>query len=202
MTFESQYRFANISAMKAWIGMKFKNYFYMIVKNYQLIFCKDSCIHADIRGNNMRARFLSRQNAQVHIYVSCLCVCVRIFMKNQQVILYYLINITFKFHKDPMFRCGDICWLSKVINFQCILHISTVLLLQSLQRWIITEWLWNFFESRYQNGPTSVTIWHMSHLIDYFLAWEISEYIILFIIEDPVEMALNKNLYLLCPPCD
>ena len=26
----------------------------------------------------------------------------------------------------------------------------------------------------------------MSHLIDYFLAWEISEYIILFIIEDPV----------------
>ena len=27
----------------------------------------------------------------------------------------------------------------------------------------------------------------MSHLIDYFLAWEISEYIILFIIEDPVE---------------
>ena len=27
----------------------------------------------------------------------------------------------------------------------------------------------------------------MSHLIDYFLAWEISEYIILFIIEDPVQ---------------
>ena len=29
-------------------------------------------------------------------------------------------------------------WLLKTINFQCILHISTVLHLQSLQRWIIT----------------------------------------------------------------
>ena len=59
---------------------------------------------------------------------------------------------------------------------------------------IITEWLWNFLETRYQNGPTSGIIWHMSHLIDYFLAWEISEYIILFIIEDPVERVQKSAL--------
>ena len=44
-------------------------------------------------------------------------------------------------------------WLLKIINFQCILYISTVLHLQSLQRWIISETLWNFLETRYQNVP-------------------------------------------------
>ena len=38
MTFESQYRFANISGTKAQIGMKFKTYFHKIIKNYLLIF--------------------------------------------------------------------------------------------------------------------------------------------------------------------
>ena len=32
----------------------------------------------------------------------------------------------------------------KIINFQCILHISTLLLFQSLQRWKFSEGLWNF----------------------------------------------------------
>ena len=37
------------------------------------------------------------------------------------------------------------------INFHCIFHIFTVKCLKSLQRWIITEWLWSFLERRYQN---------------------------------------------------
>ena len=73
MTFESQYRFANISAMKARIGMKFKTYLYIIVKNYQLIFRKDPCTHGRIRGNSMRARYSSRQNACVRLL--CVRVC-------------------------------------------------------------------------------------------------------------------------------
>ena len=51
--------------------------------------------------------------------------------------------------------------------------------------WVITEWLSVFLETRYQNGPTSRIIWHMSQLIDYFVAWEISEYIIPFIYWTP-----------------
>ena len=103
-------------------------------------------------------------------------------LRNGSYNLYEILDLSWYISKGSIKKY----WLLKIINFQCILHISTVLLLQSLQRWIITEWLWNFFETRYQNGPTSGIIWHMSHLIDYFLAWEISEYIILFIIEDPV----------------
>ena len=109
MTFESQYPFANISAMKALIFMKFETYFHKIVKNYLLIFRKDPCTHARIRGENMHACVLLQQNALVHIYASCVCMCAQIFTKNQQVIFYYLMNITLNFHKDPRFCCGDIC---------------------------------------------------------------------------------------------
>ena len=109
MTFESQYRFANISATKARIFMKFETYIYKIIKNYQTIFRKDPCTHARTRGKIMRARVSSRQNARDYIYASCVCVCARIFMKNLLIILYYLMNISLKFHKDPSFRCGDIC---------------------------------------------------------------------------------------------
>ena len=56
-------------------------------------------------------------------------------------------------------------WLLKIINFQCILHIWTYINLQNHQRWIITEWLWNFFETRSQNGPISVKWKHQSQLI-------------------------------------
>ena len=109
MTFESQYRFANISATKAWIFMKFETFFHKIVKNYLLIFRKDPCTHKCTRGENMCACVSSRQNVPTHIYASCVCMCARIFMKNLLIILYYLMNISLKFHKDPSFRCGDIC---------------------------------------------------------------------------------------------
>ena len=109
MPIESQYRFANISATKAKIFMKFEINFYKIVKNFLLIFRKDPSLHAPTRGKIMRARVSSRQNARDYIYASCVWVCARIFTKNHLIIFYYLINISLKFHKDPSFRCGDIC---------------------------------------------------------------------------------------------
>ena len=38
-----------------------------------------------------------------------------------------------------------------IINFQCIFHISQLMHLWSLQRWIIAEWFLIFFKTRYQN---------------------------------------------------
>ena len=42
-----------------------------------------------------------------------------------------------------------------ILNFQCNLHIFIVKHLKCLQRWIITEWLWNFLETIYQNAIDS-----------------------------------------------
>ena len=109
MTFESQYRFANISAKKAWIFMKFETYIHKIVKNYLMIFLLDLCTDACTRCVNVRARVLPRRNARAHFYTSCARVCAWIFTKNHLVILYYLMNISLKFHKDRSFCCGDIC---------------------------------------------------------------------------------------------
>ena len=108
MTFESQYRFANISATKTRIFMKFETYIHKILKNYLVIFRKDPCTHARTRDKNMRARVSYRQNASAHIYASCVCVCARIFTKNLLIIFYCLMNICLKFHKDQSFYCGDI----------------------------------------------------------------------------------------------
>ena len=104
-----QYCFVNISGTKAPIFIKFETLIHEIVKNYQMIFCKDPSAHARTRGLNVRAHVLSRRNARADVYASCGCVCGRIFTKNLLIILYYLINITLKFHKDRSFRCGDMC---------------------------------------------------------------------------------------------
>ena len=99
----------NISATKAPIFMKFETYIHKIVKNHQMIFRKDPCTHARTRDVNVRARVLSRWNARAHTYASCTRICARIFMKNHLMILYYLMTISLKFHKDLSFRCRDIC---------------------------------------------------------------------------------------------
>ena len=109
MIFKSQYCFANISTMKAPIFMKFETYIHKIVKNHQMIFRKDPCTDSRTRGVNVRVRILSRRNAHAHVYASCARVCARIFMKNLFIIFYYLMNISFKFHKDRSLRCRDIC---------------------------------------------------------------------------------------------
>ena len=109
MTFESQYHFANISATKARIFMKFETQIHKIVKKYHKIFRKDPCTNARTRGKNVRAPVLSRQNARAHIYASCARLFARIFKKYVVVFCYYLMNVSVKFQKDPSFRCGDIC---------------------------------------------------------------------------------------------
>ena len=53
-------------------------------------------------------------------------------------------------------------WLSENINFQCIFHIFTVSHLTSLKSRIITTWLWNFLETRYQNVPIKRKKCHLS----------------------------------------
>ena len=89
--------------------MKLETYNYQIVKNYHKIFRKDPCTNARTRGVNVRARVSSRLNARIHVYASCARVCAWIFTKKNLVVLYYLMNLSFKFHKDRSFRCGDIC---------------------------------------------------------------------------------------------
>ena len=51
---QMQYCFANISALKTPIFIKFEIYTHNIVKNYQKIFCKDLCTHTHTRGVNIK----------------------------------------------------------------------------------------------------------------------------------------------------
>ena len=106
---KSQYYFANISAMKAPILMKFETYIHMIVKNYQKKNHKDPCTHVRERCVNVCVRVLPRRNKRAHVYTLCARVCARISMKLFVIIVYYLMNTSLKFHKDRSFWCGDIC---------------------------------------------------------------------------------------------
>ena len=67
MIFKSQYCFANISATKAQIFMKFETFICKIVQNHQLIFRKDPCTHARTRGVNVCTRVLSLRNARAYV---------------------------------------------------------------------------------------------------------------------------------------
>ena len=51
----------------------------------------------------------SRQNVRAQVYALCACVCARLFTKLFFLGLYYLVNLSFKFYKDPSFGYGDIC---------------------------------------------------------------------------------------------
>ena len=102
--------------MKAPIFMKFEIYIYKIVKNDQMIFHEDPCIHAHTRGVNVHARISSRKDARAHIYASCARLFARIFKKYVVVFCYYLMNVSVKFQKDPSFRCGEIC--KRVLAFK------------------------------------------------------------------------------------
>ena len=79
-----------------------------IVKNDQMIFRKDPCIHTRTWGKNVHVLVLSRRNAQAHVFALCACVCAQIFTKNLWMILYYLMTRNIKFHKDWRFCCRDI----------------------------------------------------------------------------------------------
>ena len=84
------------------------------------------------------------------IYAYCVCVYTGLSMKITLVAHYYLMNFSFKLHKDQSFHCRDICKMVltfKIINFQCIFHIFTVMHLQSFQRRKITELFLNVYET-------------------------------------------------------
>ena len=74
-----------------------------------MIFRKDPCTDARTQGVSVCMRVSSRRNARTYVYVSCSHMSARIFTKNYLMILYYLMNISLKFHEDQSFRRGDIC---------------------------------------------------------------------------------------------
>ena len=142
-----QYCFANISATKAPIFMKFDTEVHQMIENYHKNFRKDPYTHARTWGVNVRA----------HVYESCAHVYARIFTKNHLIILYYMMNKRIKFHKDRSFRCRDICKLVLTfVNHQFSMYFPYYhnYVPQKSSRWIITKELWNFLETRYQNVPT------------------------------------------------
>ena len=63
-------------------------------------------MHAHARTSRKRAR--ARQNICARVYDSYAHVRARIFTKKNLVVNFYLMNLSFKFHKDPSFRWGDI----------------------------------------------------------------------------------------------
>ena len=82
-------------------------------------------------------------------------------------------------------------WYFLIVDFQCIFHISSIIHLRSLQRWITTEWLWHFLEIIHQNAIDSVKIWDLSNLLRCFIGWEISKNIISFPLKHPVYIWLS-----------
>ena len=65
-------------------------------------------------------------------------------------------------------------WCFLIVDFQCIFHISSIMHLRKLQRWIINEWFWPILEIMYQNAIDSVKIKDLSKLLRCFIGWEIS----------------------------
>ena len=102
MIFESQYHFANISATKARIFMKFETEAHKIVMNYQNNFHENPCIHTQ-----------------------AICMVMKIF----SVFHYYFMSLSLKCHKGWSFCYGNICKMVvtfKNINFYFIFYIFTV----------------------------------------------------------------------------
>ena len=82
MIFKSQYCFANISATKASIFMKFKTYIHKIVQNYQMIFRKDPCTHTRTQGVNVGACFVATKRASARLRLVCPLVCTDLYEKS------------------------------------------------------------------------------------------------------------------------
>ena len=69
---------------------------------------------ARISCNRAHARFM----ASARVYNSCARIYAPIFMKFFLVVSQCLINLSFKFRKDPSFRCGDISLFVTVYDFE------------------------------------------------------------------------------------
>ena len=47
--------------------------------------------------------------ARMHVFALCVLLCTWIFTKIFVVVYYSVMSLIFKFHKDPILRCRDIC---------------------------------------------------------------------------------------------
>ena len=65
----------------------------------------------------------SRQNVRAQVYASCGRVCARIFTKLFLFGLYYLMNLSFKFYKDPSFSYSDICKTMLTYDWSLIFYV-------------------------------------------------------------------------------
>ena len=73
--------------------------------------CGDICkimLNMHTRGINAHAKFW---HMRMHVFALLARVCAQIFTKKILVAHFSFISLSFKFHKDLMFRCGDICKL-------------------------------------------------------------------------------------------
>ena len=61
------------------------------------------------------------------VYASSPRVFAQIFTKNLLIILFYLMNMSFNFHKDQSFRCRDICkTILTLINHQFSMYFAYI----------------------------------------------------------------------------
>ena len=143
MIFKSQYCFANVSATEALIFMKFETYIHKTIKKHQMIFRNDPCTDARTQGRNMRTRVSLWQKAGTHTFMPLVSTCVhgslQILFWSFFTILWIYVSNFIKIRAFVADIFAKQYWLLKIINFQCILRISTFLHLKSLHRWIITE---------------------------------------------------------------
>ena len=101
----------------------------------------------------------ARQNVHARVYGSCARVRAWIFTKNNLVVTSYLMSLSFKFHKDPSFRWGDIPLFVtmydlelKILSFSkpqknsilcgkiCPLEIVKLIILLDIMHW--TPFIW------------------------------------------------------------
>ena len=66
------------------------------------------------RGINANANF---RYTHMHVFASCARVCAQIFTKIFLVVHYSFMSLSFKFHKDLIFRWGDICKIESCVFF-------------------------------------------------------------------------------------
>ena len=67
---------------------------------------KQKCVH-------------TRQNVSTHIYLVCAHVFTLNFMKIVMIVQNYGMTLSFKFHKDMNFCCGDFCKLTLKMYKRC-----------------------------------------------------------------------------------
>ena len=82
-------------------------------------------------------------------------------------------GLSLKFHKDPNLCCRNICKSLpnfKIVNFLCILHIFTVLYLQSFYLWELHKNICIFWNPIIKMSKYK----YMSHFISCPISWEIN----------------------------